>query len=161
MRYCCCRNFSKAGVITIAANEKGILAVRFGDFRSDFDEERKTPMLQEACDQLEDYFQGNRRCFDLPLMLEGTAFQKQVWQALLEIPYGETATYGQIAEKIGNPKAARAVGMANHNNPIAIIVPCHRVIGANGSLTGYAGGLNQKAMLLELEASVCDADANR
>ena len=89
--------------------------------------------------------------FDLPLRMQGTPFQQKVWAALREIPYGETRSYGQIAAQVGNPKAGRAVGMANNRNPIAIIVPCHRVIGANGSLTGYAGGLNVKQELLALE----------
>ena len=97
------------------------------------------------------YFNGTRRVFDVPLALEGTAFQRRVWTALCEIPYGETISYGQLARRIGQPTAVRAVGLANGSNPIAIIVPCHRVIGANGTLTGYGGGLPTKARLLDLE----------
>ncbi|MES2707655.1 MAG: methylated-DNA--[protein]-cysteine S-methyltransferase [Verrucomicrobiota bacterium] len=105
----------------------------------------------EARRQLEEYFAGTRREFDLPLAAEGTAFQRQVWAALLRIPCGATKTYGQLAAEIGNAKAVRAVGLANGRNPLSIIVPCHRVIGANGTLTGYGGGLKAKAWLLEHE----------
>lgn len=113
--------------------------------------EKETELLQEAHQQLKEYFSGKRKTFDLPIHLEGTEFQKKVWAALQTIPYGETRTYGEIAEQIGNPKASRAVGGANHNNPIMIVVPCHRVIGANGSLVGFGGGLDMKKYLLELE----------
>ena len=109
------------------------------------------PLLGQAKQQLAEYFAGQRQAFDLPLRMQGTPFQQKVWAALREIPYGETRSYGQIAAQVGNPKASRAVGMANNRNPIAIIVPCHRVIGANGSLTGYAGGLSVKEELLALE----------
>ncbi|MDA3664787.1 methylated-DNA--[protein]-cysteine S-methyltransferase [Mycobacterium xenopi] len=105
----------------------------------------------DAVEQLEAYFAGQRTTFDLQLELRGSQFQRQVWEALLTIPYGETRSYGDIAEQIGAPGAARAVGFANGRNPIAIIVPCHRVIGASGSLTGYGGGLDRKGALLELE----------
>jgi methylated-DNA-[protein]-cysteine S-methyltransferase len=105
----------------------------------------------DAVAQLEAYFAGQRTEFDLELSLAGSEFQRRVWQALLTIPYGETRSYGQIAEQIGASGAARAVGLANGHNPIAIIVPCHRVIGASGSLTGYGGGLDRKRSLLELE----------
>jgi methylated-DNA-[protein]-cysteine S-methyltransferase len=105
----------------------------------------------DAVEQLEAYFAGERTDFDLELSLTGTEFQRRVWQALLTIPYGETRSYGEIAEQIGASGAARAVGLANGRNPIAIIVPCHRVIGASGSLTGYGGGLERKQSLLELE----------
>lgn len=120
----------------------------------DFSLERQqeTPLLLEALSQLNEYLQGIRKNFDLPLKLEGTPFQRQVWAALSHIPYGETRSYKNIAESIQNPKAVRAVGMANNRNPIFIIIPCHRVIGANGSLVGYGGGLELKARLLELEA---------
>jgi len=102
--------------------------------------------------QLEEYFAGHRRTFDLPLHSSGTAFQQRVWTALLDIPYGETTSYGKTAAAIGAPTASRAVGLANGQNPIPIIVPCHRVIGANGALTGYGGGLDAKRWLLALEA---------
>ncbi len=105
----------------------------------------------DAVQQLEAYFAGQRTDFDLELSLAGSEFQRRVWQALLTIPYGETRSYGQVAEQIGATGSARAVGLANGRNPIAIIVPCHRVIGASGSLTGYGGGLERKQSLLELE----------
>lgn len=103
--------------------------------------------------QLQEYFEGQRRRFDIPLVMEGTPFQCQVWAALEQIPYGETRSYAEVAQSIDNPKAVRAVGSANGNNPIAIIVPCHRVIGSNGTLTGFGGGLEAKRRLLELELS--------
>jgi len=111
------------------------------------------PVLAEARRQLVAYFAGELTDFDLPLAPHGTAFQRKVWDALRAIDYGTTKTYGQIATEIGAPGAARAVGAANHDNPLAIIVPCHRVIGAGGSLVGYAGGLDQKRQLLDLEAA--------
>ncbi|MGI6585524.1 MAG: methylated-DNA--[protein]-cysteine S-methyltransferase [Lutisporaceae bacterium] len=111
----------------------------------------ETPLLKEAARQLESYFAGELKEFSLPLEPSGTDFMKQVWSALCEIPFGKTATYGEIAERIGRPKAARAVGLANNRNPIPIFIPCHRVIGADGSLTGYAGGLDMKKKLLDLE----------
>ena len=111
----------------------------------------ETPLLQETEEQLNEYFAGARREFDLPLAPKGTAFQKAVWAEMNKIPYGEVRTYGQLAAALGKPKAARAVGGACHCNPIAILQPCHRVVGANGSLTGYAYGLEVKEYLLELE----------
>jgi methylated-DNA-[protein]-cysteine S-methyltransferase len=105
-----------------------------------------------AADQLARYFAGQLTEFDLPLAPAGTRFQRAVWDALRQIPYGETWSYGQLASKIGNPAAVRAVGLANGRNPIALVVPCHRVIGADGSLTGYGGGLDRKRFLLDLEA---------
>lgn len=138
------------GKLCIGEEDGGITRVTWGNFPADA-EVGETPLLAACKAQLDEYFAGNRRDFDLPLNPKGTDFQKRVWQALTEIPYGETRTYGQIAAAAGNPKAARAVGMANHNNPIAIIVPCHRVIGANGKLVGYAGGMEQKEFLLTLE----------
>lgn len=112
---------------------------------------RQTPVIREAYRQLGEYFAARRTRFDVPLALCGTEFQTEVWKALLEIPYGQTRTYAQIAARVGRPAAARAVGMANHRNPVAILVPCHRVIGASGELTGYAAGLDIKRFLLELE----------
>ena len=105
-----------------------------------------------AAEQLGEYFAGERIAFDLPLRMEGPEFERAVWAQLREIPYGETASYGQIAKRIGQPDAARAVGVANARNPVAVIVPCHRVIGADGSLTGFGGGLERKQFLLEHEA---------
>lgn len=113
--------------------------------------QKETPTLKKAALQLSQYFQGLRKEFDLPLEPQGTAFQKKVWQALLEIPYAQTRTYKQIAESIDNPKGFRAVGMANNRNPIVIVIPCHRVIGSDGSLVGYGGGLEMKESLLALE----------
>ena len=107
--------------------------------------------LAAASLQLTEYFAGTRRAFDLPMRLEGTPFQQRVWQELLEIPYGDTWSYGQLAKRIGNPNGSRAVGLANGQNPISILVPCHRVIGADGSLTGYGGGLERKSWLLAHE----------
>jgi methylated-DNA-[protein]-cysteine S-methyltransferase len=110
--------------------------------------------LRPVVTQLKEYFAGERTRFDLRLAPQGTAFQKAVWAALLRIPFGETASYGDIARAIGKPAATRAIGGANHRNPIAIVIPCHRVIGADGSLTGYGGGLDTKRLLLELETRV-------
>jgi methylated-DNA-[protein]-cysteine S-methyltransferase len=112
------------------------------------------PLLREAQTQLRAYFEGNLTRFDLPLLPEGTPFQLRVWKQLREIPYGQTISYRQLAGSVGNPNASRAVGAANGSNPLAIVVPCHRVIGANGLLVGYGGGLPIKRRLLELEARV-------
>lgn len=113
--------------------------------------ERNSPVLVRTRMQLEEYFHGDRRGFDLPLAPRGTEFQRRVWQRLCFIEYGTTTTYGALAQELGNPGAARAVGLANGSNPIPIIIPCHRVIGANGALTGFGGGLPMKSALLELE----------
>ncbi len=110
------------------------------------------PVLAEARQQLTAYFAGERQTFDLPLAPQGTEFQRRVWDALKAIPYGVTITYGELARRIGDPKASRAVGLANGSNPLSIIVPCHRVIGANGKLTGYGGGVERKQALLALES---------
>ncbi|MHB8079166.1 MAG: methylated-DNA--[protein]-cysteine S-methyltransferase [Candidatus Krumholzibacteriia bacterium] len=109
------------------------------------------PLLREAARQLAAYFAGRLRVFDLPLAPHGTPFRRAVWEALLGVPWGATASYGQIARRIGRPRAVRAVGAANGANPLPIVIPCHRIVGADGSLTGYAGGLAIKAQLLELE----------
>ena len=113
--------------------------------------ERETPVLREARAQLAAYFEKKLREFSVPLDLRGTPFRLRCWAELQKIPYGETITYGELARRVGNPKAVRAVGGANHHNPISIIIPCHRVIGADGSLTGYGGGMDLKRRLLELE----------
>lgn len=117
----------------------------------DPDWRRSKAAFAEVESQLEEYFAGQRRTFELDLMLQGTPFQRRVWEALREIAYGETVSYGEIARRVGQPSAARAVGIANGANPIAVVVPCHRVIGANGTLTGYGGGIERKRFLLELE----------
>jgi methylated-DNA-[protein]-cysteine S-methyltransferase len=114
----------------------------------------KTPFGRQVRDQLKNYFAKKLAKFDLELDLQGTEFQKKVWNELRKIPYGSMVSYGYIAQRVGNPKAARAVGSANHNNPIAIVVPCHRVVGSTGKLTGYAGGLEMKANLLQLEGAL-------
>jgi O-6-methylguanine DNA methyltransferase len=116
--------------------------------------ERREEPFAAVREQLAEYFDGDRRTFDVPLELAGNPFEVRVWHALCEIPYGETVSYGELAKAIDEPAAARAVGLANSRNPIAVIVPCHRVIGADGSLTGYGGGLERKRLLLDLEAGV-------
>lgn len=145
---------SPIGLLTLAGRGPTLTNLRMVDqtyepSRADWTlDDRAFP---DAVEQLEDYFAGERQDFDLRLVLEGTAFQHRVWEALRTIPYGETRSYGEIAEQIGSPAAFRAVGLANGHNPIAVIVPCHRVIGANGSLTGFGGGLDRKRTLLNLE----------
>lgn len=140
------------GVIGIAENDGKITNLFFENATVPAELEMlETPVLTEAFKQLEEYLSGERKSFDLPLLPYGTAWQLKCWSALLEIPYGETATYGDIARRVGNPKGFRAVGLANNRNPIAVIIPCHRVIGADGSLTGFGGGLGVKEKLLELE----------
>ncbi len=140
------------GRIAIGEKDGAITLLRLpGEEAPEEMDQRETELLGRAAAQLREYLAGERREFDLPLAPEGTAFQKAVWNALLEIPYGETCSYGQIAARVGNPKACRAVGMANHRNPIPIFIPCHRVVGADGSLTGYGGGLECKQTLLQLE----------
>jgi methylated-DNA-[protein]-cysteine S-methyltransferase len=121
--------------------------------------QRDDSAFTEACRQLDEYFAGERTVFDLPLNPAGTPFQLRVWEALKTIPYGEIRSYGEIAEQIGRPGAARAVGLANGRNPISIVVPCHRVIGASGALTGYGGGLERKQYLLDLETRVSAGQA--
>ncbi len=115
---------------------------------------RQDDAFADACQQLEEYFAGLRREFELRLVSDGSDFERRVWRALLDVPYGETVSYGQLARTIGQPTASRAVGLANARNPIAVIIPCHRVIGADGTLTGYGGGLPRKRRLLDLEAGV-------
>ena len=119
-------------------------------------ETKATPLIKQTAQALDEYFAGKRKTFAIPLYVQGTPFQQKVWQALQAIPYGATCRYMDIAAQVGSPKAMRAVGMANHNNTIPIIIPCHRVIGANGKLTGYAGGLHIKQYLLDLEQKYHD-----
>lgn len=143
------------GQVLAAANDDGLALILFeagGHFRAPSpDWRRDRAALAPLKAQLDEYFRGERRSFDLPLAPVGTSFQREVWQALLEIPYGETRSYGDIAASVGRPGSARAVGAANGRNPLSIVVPCHRVIGANRSLTGYAGGIETKRRLLNLE----------
>ena len=136
------------GNITIQEKDNKISAVSFCDVEGEMVE---TPLIKRAYTQLCEYFARKRRVFNLPLLLEGTEFQIKVWTALQKIEYGKTLSYRDVAEIIGSPRASRAVGNANNKNKIAIIIPCHRVIGSNGSLTGYAGGLSVKKFLLNLE----------
>ncbi|WP_420630916.1 methylated-DNA--[protein]-cysteine S-methyltransferase [Candidatus Leptofilum sp.] len=146
---------SPLGEVLLAGNEKGLTQVAFQDGVNPLspapDWQRDDGMWATAVSQLTAYFAGERKQFDLPLAPQGTPFQQQVWAYLQTIPYGRTTTYGTIAAELGNPKSSRAVGAANGRNPIAIIIPCHRVIGSSGKLTGYASGLKFKEALLSLE----------
>ena len=137
-----------AGRIGIAEENGAITHLIFSERDWTVEE---TDLIKETKRQLDEYFAGKRKEFDIPTRLEGTEFQKRVWEELRKIPYGKTVTYKDIAEAVGCPKGFRAVGLANNRNPISIIYPCHRVIGSNGSLTGYGGGLDVKEKLLELE----------
>ena len=143
------------GPVTVTASDDAVTGLCFGTKLPEDSllcrEEDATPLLRETARQLREYFAGKRRDFTLPLAPQGSEFQKKVWAALQTIPYGETRTYRQIAEQIGHNLAFRAVGMANNRNPIGILIPCHRVIGHDGRLTGYAGGLGIKERLLDLE----------
>jgi len=151
---------SPLGDIILAATDQGLAGVWFNAQQHLHDMTRWQsdpghPVLCNAASQLAAYFSGERSAFDLPLDLShGTAFQQAIWQALLEIPHGQTTSYGALSKVIGNPTAVRAVGAAVGRNPISLIVPCHRVIGMNGSLTGYAGGLHRKTALLALEGAM-------
>jgi methylated-DNA-[protein]-cysteine S-methyltransferase len=138
------------GPLTLASTEKGLAAVHFGNRVPPggvVDNESNRIFIE----QIDEYFQSRRRQFDFPLDFSGTPFQIAVWRELLKIPYGETRSYGEIARSLGKPGASRAVGMANHENHLAIVIPCHRVLGHDGSLTGYAGGTHLKQQLLSLE----------
>jgi methylated-DNA-[protein]-cysteine S-methyltransferase len=148
---------SPVGQLTLTASDGLLTGVAMDGQRHapppPSDGQRDDVWFAGIAQQLEEYFGGARTQFDVPLRLSGTEFQQQVWSALRDIPYGETISYGELARRVGNPAAVRAVGLANGRNPVAIIVPCHRVIGADGSLTGYGGGLGRKAWLLDLEAA--------
>ena len=148
---------SLIGSLTLTAEDGALIAIDFGAPAGGADgaasAPRTDPTLAETARQLAGDFAGELREFDLPLRPTGTPFQLTVWEALRGIPYGETVTYGELARSIGRPTAARAVGSANHHNPLPIVVPCHRVIGADGTLTGYAGGLGVKSALLAVESS--------
>jgi methylated-DNA-[protein]-cysteine S-methyltransferase len=149
------RTPSPVGPLSLIASEKGLVRLEFGgrvmklDPKIQLRESKQT--LAPYLGELDEYFAGERREFSMPLDLRGTPFQLACWRALLDIPYGETRTYAEIARAIGHPQAFRAVGMSNNRNPIAIVVPCHRVIATGGSLCGYGGGLDVKRMLLDLE----------
>ncbi len=152
------RTDSPLGPIVLAATAQGLAGLWFDDQKhqppwQDWPAQDDDPVLRQAVAELTEYFTGERTTFDLPLDLQGgTAFQQSVWQALLHIPYGVCTTYGTLAQALDKPQAVRAVGTAVGHNPLGIIVPCHRVLGADGSLTGYAGGLGRKAALLTLES---------
>ena len=154
---------SPIGPLLLAASERGLRALYMSRQRHVPDapeanwkavtraDRAQFDLLERASAQLSEYFGGERDTFDLPLDLEGTAFQRRVWVGLCTIGFGETISYGELARRIGNPKAVRAVGLANGRNPVSIVVPCHRVIGADGSMTGYGGGIDRKIFLLGLE----------
>lgn len=151
---------SPVGLLTLVASDTGLRAVLWPEDEpgrvklGDTAERDDHPVLEAAAEQLTEYFAGTRRRFDIALDPQGTAFQVQVWQSLAEIPFGDTASYGAQADSIGRPRAVRAVGAANGRNPLSIVLPCHRVVGANGSLTGFAGGLDAKRFLLDHEKTV-------
>ncbi|MGH8279941.1 MAG: methylated-DNA--[protein]-cysteine S-methyltransferase [Gammaproteobacteria bacterium] len=155
MYYCYMK--SPVGVLMLAGDESGLRHIDFQEgphpAKPGPDWRENAKPLRAAIQELKEYFAGERKSFDLPLAPEGTEFQLKVWRLLQRIPYGGTWSYGQLARRVGNPKAARAVGAANGQNPLPIVVPCHRVIGANGSLTGFGGGLDIKQQLLELESN--------
>jgi methylated-DNA-[protein]-cysteine S-methyltransferase len=146
---------SPLGPLLLASDEKGLREIQFANGRHSAQAKPEwredSAALKPAIDQLRAYFAGELKDFNLPLAPEGTPFQQKVWGDLCKIPYGETISYGELARRIGNPNASRAVGLANGSNPIPIIIPCHRVIGSNGKLTGYGGGLPIKEKLLALE----------
>ena len=142
---------SPMGVIRMEASDT---AIRRVDLVEKKGESRENEIIRKCRTELEDYFRGERKTFDIPLAPEGTAWQERVWKILATIPYGTTTSYGIVAAKAGNPKASRAAGGAIHNNPILILIPCHRVIGKNGSLTGFGAGLDNKRYLLELEGKI-------
>jgi methylated-DNA-[protein]-cysteine S-methyltransferase len=148
---------SPVGTLTLVASDKGLVAVLWENDKpnrvrlGELIEADSHSVLIEAERQLKEYFRGKRKTFSVPLDMRGTSFQRSVWEALLAIPFGEIRTYGELAKQLGNPQAARAVGAANGRNPISIIVPCHRVIGSSGKLTGFAGGLEAKERLLNIE----------
>ena len=150
---------SPVGPLFLAADEDGLRAIEFHDNRHSVKRdgawrEGDNAVLRNAAKQLDEYFAGKRRDFDLPLSPHGTEFQRGVWKTLATIPYGETISYAQLAQRVGKPNASRAVGAANGRNPLPIVLPCHRVIGADGSLTGFGGGLPTKQFLLKLEGAL-------
>ena len=142
---------TEIGTIKISETEGKIIGLVFSDSKKENEIERETDSIIKTYMQLKEYLSGKRKSFDIEIEMMGTEFQKKVWKELLNIPYGETRSYKDVATAIGNKKACRAVGNANNKNPIAIIVPCHRVVGSNGSMTGYAGGIDIKEKLLKIE----------
>jgi methylated-DNA-[protein]-cysteine S-methyltransferase len=152
-----CTIDSPLGPLQLLSDSGQLWAIHFPDQHNGAADTLDDPVLQRARRQLQQYFAGSRRQFELPLAARGTAFQRQVWRALQHIPYGELRSYRDIALALGRPTASRAVGAANGRNPLPIVVPCHRVIGSNGQLTGYAGGLDLKHFLLDLEGAQLQA----
>ena len=150
---------SPVGLLTLIGSSQGLHAALWdsdlheADFLSHLQKKEDAPLLVQTKTQLSEYFEQKRTAFDLPLVMEGTSFQTKVWSQLIQIPYGTTLSYGQLAGKMGDKNKARAVGSANGNNPICIIIPCHRVIGSGGKLGGFGGGLDKKTTLLQLERS--------
>lgn len=159
-----CKYHSPFGIIFLASTNQKLILVglrseeiflkELQKMHPGFKIEENPSKNRTVIDEFDQYFRGQRKQFSIPFYLSGTEFQKKVWDTLLEIPYGQTITYGEIANKIGNPKGVRAVGHANNRNPISIIVPCHRVIGSDGKLVGYGGGLEMKKQLLKLEGAL-------
>lgn len=141
---------SPIGCLEVLTSKDALLAITYVEAKNE-DSKEAPAVLEKACDQLNEYFAGERQKFELPLSPDGTDFQKQVWDALLTVPFGRTSTYKKQSQSIGNPKAIRAVGTANGKNPISVVIPCHRIVGSDGSLTGYAGGLSRKDWLLKHE----------
>ena len=152
-----CRRETPLGTVRIAARGGALVGIWFDGQKYDAEageqwrESPRDPLLREAAKQLDDYFAGRRRRFDLALAPDGTPFQRKVWRAIAAVPAGETITYGELAKRVGSPSAVRAAGAATGRNPLSIVVPCHRILGAGGALTGYAGGLERKRALLALE----------
>ena len=148
---------SPLGMVIAIAGPDGIISIDFVDAKyakriePDWVEDADHPALRECFGQLREYFAGKRREFDLPLSPRGTSFQERVWQEIARVPYGKTISYGELAKRVGAPGQARAAGAATGRNPVGVVIPCHRIVGADGSLTGYAGGLERKTRLLELE----------
>lgn len=142
------------GRLAVATDGCAVLSIRIATDRIQGVAQAKTPVAMQTINELEEYFAGKRKEFGIPIKMNGTAFQIRVWNELLKIPHGSVTTYGEIAARIGKPGAARAVGMACNRNPLLIVVPCHRVVGQNGSLTGYVAGTDKKRMLLELENGI-------
>ncbi len=158
MKKFCSYSYDGVGKLGIGVELDSVTDLHFEKSYLPFSEfpVEETPLHQEVSKQLGEYFSGRRKVFDLPLAPEGTDFQKRCWEALLKVPYGETRSYGDIARAVGSPRGFRAVGMANNRNPIAIIIPCHRIIGSDGKLVGFGGGLEIKEFLLDLERKHAD-----
>ena len=145
---------SPLGILQLKANDQGLIAINYYDKNPPQSLDQHHPVLKKTIDQLNKYFEEQRKSFDIPLVLKGTNFQQQVWKQLQQIPYGQTISYSELAKRLGDPQKARAVAGANGLNPIPIIIPCHRVIGADNKLTGYSGGIERKQFLLQLEGAL-------